>query len=95
MPEVLILNVNWDGLESSHNDILKFVISIPSRINTNELFESDQNQTYVLRGLVCFLGAHYLTYIKHSQVWKLYNDEEILTFPRWGDVVQKLLEWGV
>ena len=40
-PEVLILNVNWDGLESSHNDILKFVISIPSRIDTNELFECD------------------------------------------------------
>ena len=64
-PEVLLLNINWDGLETSYTDVLKFVISIPSRIETRELFVSDQNETYVLRGLVCFLGAHYLTYIKH------------------------------
>ena len=92
---MLILNINWDGHDTSHRDILKFIVSIPSRMDLNELFETKSNQTYILRGIVCFLGAHYLSYIKHADTWKLYNDEEILTYPRWGDVVEKLLEFGV
>lgn len=36
-----------------------------------------------------------MTYIRHQDAWRLYNDEEILTYARWGDVVEKLLEFGV
>lgn len=97
-PEVLLLNINWDGQDVGQMDILKFVISIPSRINLTEMFEVSHDHRYILKGLVCFLGAHYLTYMKQIvdgvPLWRLYNDEEILTYPRWGDILSKILEFG-
>ena len=97
-PEVLLLNINWDGQDVGQMDILKFVISIPSRINLTEMFEVSHDHQYILKGLVCFLGAHYLTYMKQIvdgvPLWRLYNDEEILTYPRWGDILSKILEFG-
>ena len=51
---------------------------------------------YILKGVVCFLGAHYLTFIKqvdskNAPVWKLYDDEKISILPRWCDVIHKIL----
>jgi hypothetical protein len=49
------------------------------------LFEVDGNpgeDEYILKAIVCFLGAHYMTYIKDRSegdkdsipLWKLYDD---------------------
>jgi hypothetical protein len=64
--------------------------------------ESDQfrNPEYVLKSVVCFLGAHYMTYIKKTnisgrKVWKLYDDQRsIKEYSTWGAVLDKILEAG-
>jgi uncharacterized UBP type Zn finger protein len=47
---------------------------------------------------VCFLGAHYLSYIKviveGKPLWKLYNDQEIVGYEKWGDIVYKIQEFA-
>ena len=67
-------------------DILRFSSSIPQRFTLNELFDVTQensqgaNDELILKGVVCFLGAHYYTYIKVKEsdipVWKLYDDHK-------------------
>ena len=51
-------------------DTLRFCTAIPTKFNMSELFDiaesgKDQiDEQYVLKAVVCFLGAHYMTYIK-------------------------------
>jgi hypothetical protein len=42
-PEVLLLNINWDGQDVGYLDILKFSIAIPSRILLSEMFEVSED----------------------------------------------------
>lgn len=63
---------------------------------------------YVLRSVVCFLGAHYMTYVKqvgathhkdgsveYEPVWKLYDDYKSVTkYQCWKDILEKILEFG-
>ena len=54
----------------------------------------------MLKSVVCFLGAHYMTYIKKKQpdgfpVWKLYDDYKPTTpYGSWKDILEKILEFG-
>lgn len=62
----------------------------------------------MLRSVVCFLGAHYMTYVKqinttankdgtfdYDPVWKLYDDyKAITTYQSWKDILEKILEYG-
>ena len=59
-----------------------------------------QNPGYVLKSVVCFLGAHYMTYIKKKQaegfpVWKLYDDyKPTQLYTSWKEILEKILEFG-
>jgi hypothetical protein len=75
----------------------------------SELFDiteqpkSDQvDEQYILKAVVCFLGAHYMTYIKVKEqvadsipVWKLYDDyKPIQIYASWREIMEKILEYG-
>lgn len=58
---------------------------------------------YILQSVVCFLGAHYMTYIKKKDpnqegsipVWKLYDDQNpIQIYMSWKEILEKILEYG-
>ena len=90
-------------------DTLKFCTSIPQKFQLQELFQTDEQQTigneYILKAVVCFLGAHYMTYIKDRSypdktqqsfpVWKLYDDyKQIEVCICWRDIIEKILDFG-
>jgi len=102
-------------------DTLRFGAAIPQRLRLQELFDvidEDENgedaksasskDDYVLRSVVCFLGAHYMTYVKqittlsnrdgsldYHPVWKLYDDyKPVALYQSWKDILEKMLEFG-
>lgn len=55
--------------------------------------------------MVCFLGAHYITYIKGRShpdkynetfpIWKLYDDyKPVDMYMSWKDIIEKILDFG-
>lgn len=60
------------------------------------------DEQYILKAVVCFLGAHYMTYIKIREdapnsipVWKLYDDyKPIQIYTQWKEIMEKILEYG-
>lgn len=116
LPNVLTLNINWFCQQVPYMDTLQFYACIPSRFCLSDLYEiennhktgpsekdtgTDKTPEYILKSVVCFLGNHYMTYIKKhlsdgTPVWKLYNDSyanEI--FASWNNVVESMLELGI
>ena len=53
-----------------------------------------------MKSVVCFYGAHYLTYIKKRDheglpVWKLYDDHrQVQIIYSWKDILDKILDLG-
>lgn len=57
------------------------------------------DETYILMGLVCFVGAHYFSFIKAMQgnkvIWKLYDDDKpIFVYQSWESVLYNILQYG-
>lgn len=57
------------------------------------------DETYILMGLVCFVGAHYFSFIKSEQnkkvIWKLYDDDKpIFVYQSWESVLYNILQYG-
>ena len=108
LPKVLTFNINWFDNQVPYMDTLRFSVSIPQKFQVSELFELADTQTqvnheFILKGVVCFLGAHYMTYIKTRNVnegettpyWQLFDDNKpIQLFSSWGDILEKILEFG-
>ena len=67
-----------------------------------EIHGNVSEEEYILKAVVCFLGAHYMTYIKNKSsmkdgipVWKLYDDyKPIQIYSSWKDIMEKILEFG-
>lgn len=108
-PELLCLNINWFNNEVPYMDTLRFCSAIPQTFKLSDLFDiaeqpkSDQvDEDYILKAVVCFLGAHYMTYIKVKEqgkdaipVWKLYDDYKPVTiYSQWREIMEKILEFG-
>lgn len=79
------MNINWYDNQVPYMDTLQFAVSIPQKFRIDDLYEIKEGsqkhagEGYILQSVVCFLGAHYMTYIKKKQadglpVWKLYDD---------------------
>lgn len=89
-------------------DTLRFCTAIPQRFKLSELFDIADNgkeqidEEYVLKAVVCFLGAHYMTYIKVKEdgpqsipIWKLYDDyKHVQIYSSWREILEKILEFG-
>ena len=91
------MNVCWLSNEVEYANILKFALSIPLRFKVKDLYlRSESKDEYVLKGFVAFLGAHYMTFIKQEYkgraFWRLYDDQRILSFEKWQDVLNMVLE---
>jgi hypothetical protein len=108
-PHLLCLNINWYNNEVPYMDTLRFCTAIPQKFNLSELFDiaespkGDQtDEQYILKAVVCFLGAHYMTYIKVKDegtqsipVWKLFDDyKPIQIYPEWKEIMEQILEYG-
>ena len=92
-------------MQNSYSDILNFSVSIPLKMGLEDLFSQEnpsyvKNTEYVLRGVVCFIGAHYMTYIKQITSngiieWRLYDDQNpIKSFENWVDILYYILTLG-
>ena len=89
-PEVLMLNINWFSDQVSYMDTYAFTMSIANTFNIKDMFEIDpaENQfdepsEYVLKGMICFVGAHYFSWIKetvktsrHNTQWLKFDDDK-------------------
>jgi hypothetical protein len=54
-PEVFMFNVSWND-EPIPSQILKFMISIPERFETKDIFDQsvEGNCSYILKGMIAF-----------------------------------------
>lgn len=85
LPQVFIMNISWFGKDLSYLETFNFAVSIPRLLKIEDIFADNdmpqmQFQKYRLKALVCFLGAHYMVFIRHSlddgytSEWRLYDD---------------------
>ena len=67
-PKTFCVNIAWYDNSAPYMDTLRFCASIPQKFELSDLFETKSNEkcnsSYILQSVVCFLGAHYMTYIK-------------------------------
>ena len=95
-PEVFLINVNWHSDQISYMETFYFSVSIALEFKASDMFEvnspkisgaavqskedKSEDQSYLLVGLVCFVGAHYLSFVKaHANqkvIWKLFDDDK-------------------
>ena len=67
-PEVFTLNLNWDG-EPLPTQILRMMVTIPEKFKIKNLFDqAPTDETYVLKGLICYMGAHYLAFFRRMLI---------------------------
>ena len=57
------------------------------------------DERYMLMGLVCFVGAHYISFIKSEQdkkiISKLFDDDKpIFVYSSWEAVIHNILQFG-
>jgi len=57
------------------------------------------DERYMPMGIVCFVGAHYLSFIKSELnkkvIWKLFDDDKpILVYQSWEAVINNVLQYG-
>lgn len=79
-----------------------FCSAIPTKVFLGDVYRlsKDLNPEYILKSVVCFLGAHYMTYIKKKnsrgkKIWKLYDDDRsIKEYKSWNDVLNQILDNG-
>lgn len=106
-PKTFCININWYDNNAPYMDTLRFCASIPQKFELSDLFEVKSHEkcqsSYILQSVVCFLGAHYMTYIKKKDmssddslpVWKLYDDQNpIQIYMSWKEILEKILEYG-
>lgn len=66
-----MLNINWFSDQIGYMDSFRFSMSIATQFSVGELFLVDpadmlpEDTFYLLKGVVCFVGAHYFTFIRH------------------------------
>jgi hypothetical protein len=108
LPEVYIINVSWFGNELTYIETFNFAISIPHLFKIKDMYAEDFSQMtqgrekYRLKGLVCFLGAHYMSFIRHdsedgnSSGWKLYDDaKDVILYSSWADVLMQIITYKI
>jgi hypothetical protein len=97
------VSVNWWSNEVAYIDLLRFVLSIPSRVTIDQIYYQmnphEVATSYVLKGMVVFLGAHYQVLIrtrcKEGWLWKLYDDHHIKTFSSYEQVMHLFLDSAI
>ena len=98
MSPCLVISVVWESDEESPDTINSFLSVISYGINVNEMFSgnkyqsqtNDSTNVYVLRGLVCYYGHHYVSifqeYAPGEPEFLLFDDQNIRKIGNWDDV---------
>lgn len=66
----MMLGLNWNVQKDEDvksEDILNFGLSLRDKISITNIFkisENSNNKEYNIKALVCFVGAHYLIFIR-------------------------------
>ena len=86
----------------SYEEIIKLLVVLPIEYKISDVFDRQEDykddEVYVLKALVCYLGAHFFTYMSHVTAegevkWRLYNDSaEIMEYDHWYEVCYRLVE---
>jgi len=51
---------------------------------------------YQIKGIVCFVGAHYMSFIKQDMCWKRYDDAKpIQVIQSWAEVLDEMMRYGI
>lgn len=106
MPQVLTLSFNWNIMreeDARSLDILSFCLSLTDKLPIQGMFEleadcTNKNAEYNLKAMVCFVGKHYLVFIRfpnltpdkyrYQSKWTLFNDTQVRDFKNgWSEVV--------
>jgi hypothetical protein len=66
-PHVFALNLQWNG-DPDPMEILKMLIALPGKFNLKDLFETDIDKIYTLKGFVGFQAAHYLAFFRRIPI---------------------------
>ncbi len=101
-PSILNLGFNWNVSheEVKAENILNFLLSLQNQLKISDIFEIEQRDYaasldyYSIRSIVCYVGAHYLVFMKAStsSQWTLFNDSSIKHFQKWIDVVEYCID---
>ena len=113
IPRVFMMNISWFlNTKLSYVDTLTFALSITQQFYLKDLYSGSSSRKdefnlikYHLKSIVCFLDAHYFTFVKHiveeddgriHVVWKHYDDDkEIMECDDWSDMIYKILQYKI
>jgi hypothetical protein len=70
-----MINLQYSNYNSSPEDVLSLLLSVPLTFSPPDLYNAVGQKkhpkvSYILKGMVCFNGGHYVTYI-HNILSKL------------------------
>lgn len=66
-PHVFALNFQWNG-DPDPMEILKMLIALPGIFNLKDLFDTDIDKSYTLKGFFGFQAAHYLAFFRRIPI---------------------------
>ena len=74
-PEIFMINLQYSDYNSSPEDVLSLLLSVAETFCPPDLYNAvgqkkHPKTTFILKGMVCFNGGHYVTYI-HNILSKL------------------------
>lgn len=107
LPKVYIMGISWFGQELSYTETFNFAISIPHVFRIKDIYAEGKNYSlgktkYRLKAVVCFLGAHYMCFIRYDSAkelnsgWKLYDDgKEVTIYRNWADVINQIINYKI
>ena len=91
-PDMLMLNIIWYSDQVGFMDNFAFSMSIAQVVKIGDMFElaATSSKTtvtpeYLLKGVVCFVGAHYFSFI--SQLNEKTNKPEWLLFDDYKPII--------
>jgi len=80
-PEIFIVNLVWDQISPSRDEISECFSMIENEIEMRDIFsmadcEENANSKYHLCGMICYYGKHYEAYFenKESDTWWIFDD---------------------
>lgn len=103
-PQILTMNISWFDNQIRYDEAFKFAMAIATQFCIRDMFNVDpddltaEDTIYKLKGVVCFVGAHYFSFIRQQsdmQEWLYYDDDKpIQIFPTWESVLDNILRFG-
>lgn len=101
------MNISWYDTQIRYDEAFKFAMAIATRFCITDLFSVPpadlhaEDTIYRLKSVVCFVGAHYFSFIRHESSitkkaeWHYFDDDKpIQVFPSWEAVLNNILRFG-